>query len=109
MTFATLLISTATVQRYTTGAADAYGVPARTWADHLTLEPCRISYPKGRQIQRGTEITPVDAVLFMNDIDVTVYDRVAVDSTTWEVLFVSEPQDGTGDHHKELSLKRVIP
>jgi hypothetical protein len=108
VSFASLLISTCTVQRYTDGATDAYGNKARTWADHLTDQPGRISYPKGRQIQRGTEITPVDAVLFTEDIDVLLSDRVVVDGTAWEVLFVADLQDATGDHHKEISLKRVI-
>ena len=108
MSYTSLLINTATVRRYTTGAADAYGHLVETWGDHLTDQACRLSSPKGRQIQQGTEITPVDAVLFMQDIDVTVYDRVIVDGTTWEILFVADRQNGTGDHHKELDLKRII-
>ena len=112
MTFATLLISSCTIRRYTDGAADAYGNTAKVWADHLTAEPCRLSYPKGRfqrQIQRGTEIVPVDTVLYIDDVDVTEHDQIIIDGNTWEILFVATLQDGTADHHLELSMKRVIP
>jgi hypothetical protein len=33
---------------------------------------------------------------------------VVVDGTEYEILFVATLQDDSGDHHKELSLKRVI-
>ena len=108
MSFTSLLINSATIRRYTAGAVDGYGNVTKTWADHLVAQPCRLSYPRGRQIQRGTEVVPVEALLFMNDVDVTENDRAVVDGTTWEILFVADLQDGTGDHHKELALTRII-
>lgn len=107
MTYSSLLINSFITQRYVAGAQDAYGNPAKAWANYLTGD-CRISYPKGRQVQRGTEVVPVDAVLFMQDIDVTEHDRVVVDGITFEILFVATLQDSTGEHHMELDLKRVI-
>lgn len=109
MSFTDLLISTATISRYTAGTADAYGVGAKTWANHLTAQPCRLSYVSGRQIQRGTEVVPVEALLFTGVIDVTEADRAVVDSVTWEILFVAARQDGTANHHLEIGLKRVKP
>jgi len=85
---------------------DTYGNPNKDWAN-LPSQKGRISYPKGRQIQRGTEVTPVDAVLFLNDVAVTERDKVLVDTIEFEILFVATLQDGATSHHKELSLARV--
>ena len=109
MSYSSLLINTVTVRRYIAGVADAYGNPAKPWADYLVAQPCRISYPKGRQVQRGTEVTPIEVVLFTEDIDVSEHDRVVVDGVTFEILFVATIQDGVSGHHLELSLTRVIP
>ena len=108
MSFASLLIQACTVERWTDGGQDAYGQPVKTWADHIVDEPCRISYPKGRQVQRGTEVVPVEAVLFVDDIDVTEHDRVTVDGTLYGILFVATYRDSANVQHKELSLERVI-
>ena len=109
MSFDSLLVNTCTIERYTEGMADAYGVLARTWADHITDEPCRISYPRGRQIQRGTEVVPVEALLFLNEVDVTEDDRVTVDTVLYQILFVADRVDGFGNHHNELLLNRTKP
>lgn len=108
MALADLLIDTCTIRRWTDGGTDDYGNPVKTWADHLVDQPCRLSYPRGRQVQRDTEVIPVEAVLFMEDVDVTEHDKAVVDGTEYEILFVATLQDNSGDHHKELSLKRVI-
>lgn len=109
MAYIDLLISSCTIRRYTAPTSDAYGQPVKVWTNHLIDQPCRLSYPKGRQIQRATEVIPVEAMLFTEDIDVTEYDKAIVDGTEYEILFVATSQDGIGDHHKELSLRRVIP
>ena len=109
MSFDALLINSCTIWRYAEGVVDAYGVPDRTWAAHITDEPCRISYPKGRQIQRGTEVIPIDALLFIGLVDVTERDRAVVDGVTFEILYVAPPQNGTAVHHYELSLARTKP
>lgn len=112
MAFVDLLINIGTVRRWTVDPLDpidAYGNPKMIWADHLTNQLCRISYPKGRQVQRDTEVVPVDAVLFTQNIDVLEKDRVSVDGIQFEILFVATLQNGGNEHHKELSLARVIP
>lgn len=107
MSFDSLLINEVLIERYTSAFNDDYGTPIKTFSTHLEIWG-RISYPKGRQIQRDTEIIPVEAVLFLEDEDVTEYDRVTVDGILFEILFVAELQDFIGEHHKELSLKRII-
>ncbi len=109
MSFTSLLNSTCTIQRYVAGAADAYGVPAKAWADHLVAQPCRLSYPKGKQLQTATEVVPITEMLFMAVVDVTEHDRVVVGGNTYDILFVATRQDGPGAHHMELDLRRVIP
>ncbi len=107
MTYATLLINTATIQRYTAGAQDAYGNPAKTWANHLVAEPCRLASAGGREVQAGTEVVIADYQLFLGDVDVTEQDRVIVDGVTYEILLVENRQDGVGSHHKETLLRVV--
>ncbi len=87
---------------------DSYGNPNKVWAN-LPVLSGRISYPKGRQVQRGTEVVPVEAVLFLNNVVVTERDKVLVDTIEFEILFVAILQDGVDGHHKEISLTRVIP
>jgi len=108
MGYTDLLINTCTIKRWTDGGTDDYGNPVKTWADHLVDQPCRLSYPRGRQVQRDTEVVPVEAVLFLEDVNVTEQDKVVVDGIEFEILFVASLLDGSGSHHKELSLKRVI-
>lgn len=116
MSFDTLLIDSCLVERYTTGVQDAYGEPARTWADHLTDEPCRLtpgSRPIGSASQAGVEhrtgaeVVVADYTLFIGDVDVTEQDRVTVDSVLYEILMVATRQNGVGNHHRELFLKAV--
>ena len=107
--FSGLLINSVKITRYVAGAIDAYGNPAKTWSDHLVGEPCRISYPKGRQVQRGTEVIPVEILLFTDDVDITEYDRAIVNGVTYEILFVARLQGSMGGHHLEVSLQRVKP
>ncbi len=114
MTFATLLINTCTVQRFTAGAQDGYGRPAETWAAHLTGEPCRLMAGIGRgntgtgeEIRVGAEVVEADYLLFIGDVDITEQDRVVIDSVEYEVLLVANRQNGTADHHKECRMKPV--
>ncbi len=115
MTFATLLINSCQFERFTDSGASAFGNATEVWADHLAVQPCRLSKGGGggsassgnRQRQGATEVTQTDRVLFCNDIDVTEHDRVTVDGVLYEILFVTDKQDGSGDHHKEIDLVRV--
>jgi hypothetical protein len=102
-----LLINTCTIQRYTEGAIDNSGRPARAWADHLADEPCRWSKPKNNEIRIGAEVLVYDLDLFVGDIDVTNQDRVVLDSETYEILGVKDRQDISAAHHKELAIRVV--
>ena len=105
MTFTALLIDTCTVRRFTVGAADDYGIPAKTWADHLTDEPCRLQAGVGVEIKVGAEVVIADYKLFLDDVDITEQDRVIVDTVTYEILLVADRQDGVQEHHKECFMR----
>ena len=107
MSFDSLLINTCTIRRYTTGAQDGYGNPVKTWADHLVNQPCRYSEPKNNEIKVEKEVLIYDLDVFLNDVDVTVQDRVVLNSETYEILGVKDRQDGTGKHHKELAIRTI--
>ena len=107
MTFENLLINTCTIQRFTEGAADDYGIPAKTWAATYTDQACRHVSGKGREVRVGQEVHIVYDELFVEDIDVTVQDRVIIDTETYQVVDILIPQDGVGVHHKQLFLEIV--
>lgn len=107
MSYTSLLINTCTIRRFTEGAADSYGNPVKTWANHLVNQACRWSYPKNHEIKIGAEVVIFDRQLFLQDIDVTESDRVVLGADTYEILSVVDRQDGAGDHHKEAFLRRV--
>ena len=107
MSFTSLLINTCTVERFTEGAADAYGNPAQTWATHLAAQACRVSTPRNREVQVGAEVVLADLQLFLPDVDITEQDRVVLGGLTYEVLSATDRQDGVGDHHVECMLRAV--
>ena len=115
MSYATLLINSCQFERWTGSGASGFGNPTEVYSDHLAVQPCRLSKSGGsassgnRERQSATEVTQTDRVLFCNDIDVTEHDRVTVDSVLYEIVFVTDKQDGSGNHHKELDLVRVKP
>lgn len=110
MSFATLLINTATIQRFTEAAADSYGTPVKTWATHPTYPSgvdCRLVVSDGREVKVGAEIVVANNLVFFEDIDVTEQDRVIIDTVTYEVILVLFRQDATGAHHKQCLLRVV--
>ncbi len=108
MSYASLLINTATIQRYVAGAQDAYGAPVKAWADHLVSQACRWSTPSNREVKVGAEVVLADLVLFLLDVDVTEQDRVIIGARTYEILSVIPRQDSvTSSHHKEILLRTV--
>ena len=107
MSYTDLLIDTCTVRRYTEGAVDDYGKPTLTWDDHLADEPCRLSASSGREITIGAEVVIADYKLFLGDVDITERDRVILGGITYQVLLVTNRQNGTADHHKECYLQVV--
>ena len=113
MSYLNSFIDICTVQRFTEGAADDYGHPAKIWADYLTGEPCRLVVGSGREINVGAEVVIADYKLFMENVTITEQDRVKVYWGTidawveYEILLVKDRQDGTDSHHKELLLRTV--
>lgn len=107
MSFTSLLINICTVQRNTPGIVDDYGIPTPSWGAHLTDESCRLMATNGREVMVGAEVVIADYKLFIGDVDITEQDRVILDSATYEVLFVMDKQDSSGDHHKECLMRTV--
>ena len=105
MSFASLLIDTCTVQRFTEGSSGPYGNPVITWADHLAEEACRIQPSSGVELKIGAELVVADYLLFLGDVDVTEQDRIVLDSITYQILLVKDEQDGVDSHHKEVFLR----
>lgn len=107
MTFATLLINICNVQRFRETATDDYGQPAGSWETIHTDKPCRHVSGKGREVKIGQEVHIVYDELYIGDIDVTVQDRIVIDSETYQVVDLLFRQDGIGVHHKHLFLEIV--
>ena len=114
MSYTSLLVETCTTQRYTEGARDAAGAPAKTWADNLTDIACRFQSGTGRGIGRagmevrvGAKLVIADYLLFLGDVDITEQDRVVSGGITYEVILVADKQDGVDSHHKECLVKAV--
>ena len=106
MSYTDLLINTCTVQRFTAGALDAYGNPAKAWADHLVDEPCRWSTPVNREVKVGAEVVLADLQLFLEaDTDITEQDRLVLNGVTYEVLSAADRQNGSVNHHVECFLR----
>lgn len=118
MAYADLLINWASVWRYTEGAPDAYGNPARTWApvllpDDLSDVRCRIMPVTGVEVKVGAEVVVADYKLFLENVTLTEQDKVYVYWGTvdawveYEILLVMDQQDGADSHHKECLLRTV--
>ena len=107
MSYLSLLINTCTTQRFVAGAADAYGIPAKAWANFLVGIPCRWSTPSNREVKVGAEVVIVDLQLFLGDVDITEQDRVVLSTKTYEVLSVMRRQDSVLGHHAECFIRIV--
>jgi hypothetical protein len=107
LSFASLLINECTVQEYSAGTADDYGIPAKTWTDFATDEPCRLVPATNREVQIGAEVVIADYTLFIDNIGVTEQMRVVIDEITYEVLSVMIRQDSVDGHHQEALLRTV--
>jgi len=103
LSYLELLINTCTIRRWADSGTDAYGNPIKVWADYLT-KPCRLVAGSGREVKVGAEVVVSNFRLFLEDVDVTERDRVAVGGDIYEVVLVSDRQDGSGAHHKECDL-----
>jgi len=106
MSFNSLLIDTCTVQRYTEGAVDDYGKPAKTWTNHISDEPCRLVANPNREIKVGAEVVIADYDLFIGDVDVTEQDRIVIDEITYEIISVLL-RKSINTHHRELLMRTI--
>ena len=106
MSYTSLLVDTCTIQRFSEGAADAYGNPALTWdLTYLEDEACRLTASSGREIKVGAEIVVADYKLFLGDVDITERDRVVIGGLTYEILLVQDYSDGIESHHKQIWMR----
>ncbi len=106
MSFASLLIDTCTVQRYTEGGPDDYGNPIETWdLTYIENEPCRLVASTGREIKVGAEIVVADYKLFLESVDIIEQDRVIIGGLTYEILLVQDYSDDSVSHHKQCWLR----
>ena len=105
MSFDSLLINTATIQRFTEGAQDGYGNPIKTWADRVPDVSCRLVASSGREVKVGAEVVIADNMVFFEDIDITEQDRIVIDGVTYEAILVLFRQDATTDHHKQVYVR----
>lgn len=106
MGFQDLLIDLCDILRYTS-TPDDYGQPIKSWAVHLTGQPCRLSTPKNLEIKKELEVVVADKILFLEDsVDVTERDRVEINSITYEILSVSSYRGNEVDS-KQLLLRTL--
>ena len=115
MSYATLLINSCTVLADTGVAPDTYGGIIPDWTPVIGQIdiPCRLVASGGREILVGAEVVVADYKLFLEDITITEQNRVKVYAGTpaawvdYEILLVSNIQDGATGHHKECLLRTV--
>jgi hypothetical protein len=106
MSFSDLLIHTCNISRATSGTADSYGQPTKTWTNIATNEPCRLAQTGGREIKVGAEVVIAQYKLFLDNTDITERDKIVMGTGTYEVLLV-EQKSGINAHHLECYLERV--
>ena len=103
MSYLELLINTCTIRRWADSGTDAYGNPIKSWGD-IATKPCRLVAGAGKEIKVGAEVVLSNYHLFLEDADITERDRVVIGVGTYEVVLVSDRQNGAGMHHKECDL-----
>lgn len=109
MSYATLLINSCAILEDTGVIPDGYGhtIPVWTTVEDYGDIPCRLTAGSGREILVGAEVVIADYKLFLKDIVITEQNRVRIDTVDYEILLVSDRQDGMGSHHKECWLRTV--
>ncbi len=120
MSFDSLMIHTCDIGILNQAAKDDYGTPAKTWpvAAYEGVS-CRFVSTGGREVRVGAKVMISDWKLFVdNSVSVDVQDRVSnirlastdgiVDDSTFEIILVQMRSNGIGEHHKELSLQKVV-
>lgn len=106
MSFSTWLNTTCTIRRFTEGAADDYGQPAKSWANLATGVLCRLEPTSGKEIWIDKQLVISNFTLFLLPAqDVTEKDEIVLGGETYNVLLVSDAA-GHG-HHQELALQAI--
>jgi len=109
MSYTTLLINTCAIKEDTGAVADGYGHTTPSWTTVAGYDEvaCRLVVGSGREIYVGAEVAVADYKLFLGDVIITEQNRVTVDGVDYEILLVSDRQNGIGSHHKECWLRTV--
>ena len=109
MSFADLLIDTATILEDTGAAPDGYGHVIPVWTDVVGLVDidCRLMATGGREIVVGAEVVVANYKLFMGDtiVAITERQRARIDSIDYEILLVEDKQNSLTSHHKECLMR----
>ena len=109
MSYTDLLINTCTILENTGTVPDGYGNITSNWTAvvGLTDIACRLVAGSGREVMVGAEVVVADYKLFLENVVITEQNRVRISSIDYEVLLVTDRQDGVGSHHKECYLRTV--
>ena len=107
MSYDTLLINTCVIYQDIGAVPDGYGTFTPDWqpVDGVEID-CRLMATTGREIVVGVEVVVADYKLFVKDtVTITEQNRVRVGAVDYEILLVSDRQDGVARHHKELWMR----
>ncbi len=109
MSYDTLLINTCVIYRDIGVAPDGYGTFTPDWqpVDGVDVD-CRLMATAGREIVVGAEVVVADYKLFLKEsVIITEQNRVLIGAVHYEILLVSDRQNGAAIHHKELWMRTV--
>lgn len=109
MSYLSQLFQTVTRQRPTT-VTDGYGNSIDSFISSATaIYKGRLDPGKQNEITTGRDTTVSDATLYLEPgADVTAYDRVVVDGTTYEVIGKPRPIPGArAVHHPEVDVRAI--
>jgi len=107
MSYDSLLINSCVIYRDIVGAPDGYGTFTPDWQPVEEID-CRLMATAGREIVVGAEVVVADYKLFVKDtVTITERNRVRIGAIDYEILLVSDRQNGATLHHKELWMRTV--
>jgi len=107
MSFSSLLIHSALIERVSAGAKDSGNLDTETWATLASLVPCRVDSDGGKEVYREAQLVLSTHRIFMADRDVTEKDRITVNSQVFDVLVKESKLGAAGVHHLELVAREV--
>jgi hypothetical protein len=109
VSFRSLLISSALIERETEDGFDDYGNPVVVWDEVTDDVPCRLVETGGEELDDDrTSVTRTGTLFVQAGTDLSVLDRVTVNGATWEVFGPPiSPQNSVGVHHIEAPVRLV--